>query len=141
MRDVRDIVHFNFLIGVNDMTKPARLIEQQLTELIVCVGSSSINVVLGVIFSIGLFVRELVSNIKKNNRFSYKLLPLLIVKLCVLLSYPLTILTLTKYQSLFITTLLFGRHPRPIDGFGAAVVLFILHLTVNIKLHDLYGGG
>ena len=105
-------------------------------EMTVCVGASALHVVLGFIFSIGIFVDKTVNGvIRKQERITRKLLCLSIVKLFILLLYPITILVLTEYQSLFISSILFNIKPQPIDGFAAAFVLFILHSTVNEKLY------
>jgi hypothetical protein len=114
------------------MTKPSKSIEQLLMEVAICAGSSSINFILGVLFVIGLSATEF--NKIKNN-FNWKLLCLLAIKLFILLLYPFTILALTKYQFLFVTT--FGLKLQPIDGFGAAVAIFILHSSINIKLYNM----
>ena len=116
------------------MTKPSKSIEQLLMEVAICAGSSSINFILGVLFVIGLSATEF-NKIKNNYNFNWKLLCLLAIKLFILLLYPFTILALTKYQSLFVTT--FGLKLQPIDGFGAAVAIFILHSSINIKLYNI----
>ena len=105
-------------------------IKQLLIELAICTASSSINFVLGVLFVIGLSATEFN---KVKNKLNWKLLCLFAIKMFVLLLYPLAILVLTKYQFLFITTL--GLKLRPIDGFGFAVTIFILHSLINVKLY------
>ncbi len=106
------------------------------TEITVCVGASALHIVLGSIFSIGIFVDKVVNRvIRKQDRITRKLLCLSIIKLFILLLYPITILVLTKYQPLFITAILFNIKPKPIDGFAAAFILFILHSNVNEKLY------
>ncbi len=72
------------------------------TEITVCVGASALHIVLGSIFSIGIFVDKVVNRvIRKQDKITRKLLCLSIIKLFILLLYSITILVLTKYQSVY----------------------------------------
>lgn len=110
-------------------TEPCR---RTFVEISVTVAASSINVALGVVVAAGMFAEELL----KAEREMWKDYLIHLIKLPILLLYPSVILILSKYQDMFITNILFGVVPSPIEGFGAAVVLFLLHLYVNMKLFN-----
>lgn len=88
-----------------------------------------VKITVSIILIVAYIIFEKVrKGIKKG--VGYKVYCVYVIKLLIMLLYPLTILTLTTHQSLFITTLLLGVKPTPYDGFGAAISLVILHVAV-----------
>ncbi len=112
-------------------------LDRTLDEIVIWAGAPSINIYLGFLLGISSFIYYNYNLIKKQFRDKYKLIFLVVFKFLILCLYPLTILTLTEYKSYFIAKLLFGLNPEPIDGFGTAIVIVIIHLLVNTQLSKL----
>jgi len=105
--------------------------QRTFVEISVTVAASSISVILGFLVAVGMFVEEL---LKGKIKRMWKEYFLLMIKLIVLLLYPSVILILSKYPDRFITKILFDVDPQPLDGFGVALAIFLIHMSVNARL-------
>lgn len=89
--------------------------KRTIVEMGACAGASSINVFLGIITCIAIAAVDFI----KHKKLIY------LVRLSVLLLYPITIYILRTYNEIF------GIEINAIDGFGLAFGVFSIHALAN----------